>query len=99
MKQKHIPIAIPIIEDSLPGANGTIFLNSRIKTFYVINGVGKWYHGIITEIINNNCRISYDEGFEVIGSANCVFLENNNIARVQLIKKNKTKKCLPFLGL
>ena len=42
---------------------------------------------------------SYDEGFEVIGSANCVFLENNNIATVQLIKKNKTKKCLPFLGL
>ena len=49
---KKIPMAIPIIEPSVQGANGLLYQNSRIKTFYQRPGIdeGKWYHGKIIEI-------------------------------------------------
>ena len=70
----EIPIAT-IIQPSLVGANGRLYLGSNIKTFYTINGVGKWYYGKITKVLDDNCcAIEYKEGFSVEGTANCVFL-------------------------
>lgn len=90
---KKIPMAIPIIEPSVQGANGLLYQNSRIKTFYQRPGIdeGKWYYGNIKEILDNNqCKITYDEGFEVIGGANVVFLEYNNQIPVKVdTEKNK----------
>lgn len=99
---KKIPMAIPIIESSVQGANGLLYHNSRIKTFYRRPNIdnGKWYHGKIIEILTNNqCRISYDEGFEVVGGANVVFLETNNQIKVKVdkVKKVKKKNCVDAL--
>ena len=88
-------MAIPIIESSVQGANGLLYHNSRIKTFYRRPNIdnGKWYHGKIIEILRDNqCRILYDEGFEVVGGADVVFLETNNQIRVKVDKVKKVKK-------
>ena len=77
-----VPVATlinnPITERYVEGANGRLFLHTRIKTFYKFknNKQGDWYHGTIIELLDNNkCKIEYDKGFTVEGNANVVFTE------------------------
>lgn len=74
----QIPFAIPIKKPILQGANGPLYLSSKIKTCYkdLGNTKGlKWYTGVITDIKDNNiCTIEYDIGFSVTGNANVCYL-------------------------
>lgn len=100
--KKHIPLAIPVTEPVLTGANGTLFLDSRIKTLYQINGEIKWYYGNIIKIHNNNiCSILYDVGFTVKGDASPVFLIEPEKDGICLKKKSITSyfKCIPYKSL
>lgn len=46
MVENQIPVATPITAPGQKGANGDIYLASRVKTFYVRPGVdsGKWVY-------------------------------------------------------
>lgn len=97
---KKLPIAIRINESYVIGANGNLYINSKVKTYYIINKIGKWYTGKITKIHKNNkCSIEYDEGFSIIGNANVVYLVEP-IINAKIIKYNvmSTNKCMPFLN-
>ena len=98
---KKIPIATPINESCVIGANGNLYINSKVKTYYLINNIGKWCKGKITEIHENNkCSIQYDEGFSVIGNANVVYLVEPIInAKIVKCRKKSPKKCIPFLNI
>ncbi len=97
---KKIPIATPINESCVIGANGNLYINSKVKTYYIINEIGKWYTGKITEIHKNNkCSIQYDEGFSIIGNANVVYLTEPVInAKIIKYRAKSTRKCIPFLN-
>lgn len=74
---KPLPIAKPIIVQTAQGANGTLYLGSKIKTKYQLGNdtTPKWYNGTITQILDNNiCCIDYDFGFSVTGNAQQVYL-------------------------
>ena len=99
MTQKSIPFATIIKEPYVKGANGFLFVHSRIKTNYVLKGddTGKWYTGVIKEILpDNKCSIDYDHGFSIEGSADCVYLVDSNLLNVKPKEsKNKSKlRCI-----
>ena len=97
---KKIPIATPINESCVIGANGSLYINTKVKTYYIINEIGKWYTGIITEIHENNkCCIQYDKGFSVIGNANVVYLTEPVInAKIVKYTPKSTRKYIPFFN-